>query len=68
MMLLSQNTSYGWKKFLGDYPNYDEAAAIRKKIIRLEVDEISETEKLVKSFFQPIQFELFIKLIRCYNK
>lgn len=38
---LSQNTSYGWKKFLEDYPNHDEAAAIRKKIIRLEVDEIS---------------------------
>lgn len=38
---LSQNTSYGWKKFLEDYPNHDEAASIRKKIIRLEVDEIS---------------------------
>lgn len=38
---LSQNTSYSWKKFLDDYPNHDEAASIRKKIIRLEVDEIS---------------------------
>lgn len=38
---LNQNTSYAWKKFLEDYPNYDEAASIRKKIIRLEVDEIS---------------------------
>jgi len=38
---LSQNTSYGWQKFLEDYPNHSEAAAIRKKIIRLEVDEIS---------------------------
>lgn len=38
---LNQKTSYGWKKFLDDYPNHYEAAAIRKKIIRLEVDEIS---------------------------
>jgi hypothetical protein len=38
---LNQNTSYGWKKFLDGYPNHDEAASIRKKIIRLEVDEIS---------------------------
>lgn len=38
---LNQNTSYVWKKFLEDYPNHVEAAAIRKKIIRLEVDEIS---------------------------
>jgi len=37
----SQNTSYSWKKLLEDYPNHDEAAAIRKRIIRLEVDEIS---------------------------
>jgi hypothetical protein len=37
----SQNTSYSWKKFLEDYPNHDEASAIRKRIIRLEVDEIS---------------------------
>lgn len=41
----SENTSYGWKKFLEDYPNYDEAEAIRKKIIRLEVDEISGDSK-----------------------
>ena len=26
----SQNTSYSWKKFLEDYPNHDEASAIRK--------------------------------------
>jgi hypothetical protein len=38
---LSQNTSYAWKKFLEDYPDHIEASAIRKKIIRLEVDEIS---------------------------
>jgi hypothetical protein len=37
----SQNTSYSWKKFLEEYPNHDEASAIRKRIIRLEVDEIS---------------------------
>lgn len=37
----SQNTSYSWKKFLEDYPNHDEASAIRKRIIKLEVDEIS---------------------------
>lgn len=37
----SQNTSYAWKKFLEDYPNHDEANAIRKRIISLEVDEIS---------------------------
>jgi hypothetical protein len=37
----NQNTSYSWKKFLEDYPNHDEASVIRKRIIRLEVDEIS---------------------------
>lgn len=36
----SNNTSSTWKQFLEDYPNHDEAAAIRKRIIRLEVDEI----------------------------
>lgn len=36
----NQNTSYFWKTFLEDYPNHDEASAIRKRIIRLEVDEI----------------------------
>lgn len=36
-----QNTSFYWKKFLEDYPNYDEAPAISKRIIRLEVDEIT---------------------------
>ena len=40
-LVSSQNTSYSWKKFLEDYPNHDEASAIRKRIIRLEVDEIS---------------------------
>jgi len=37
---LNQNSSYIWKKFLEKYPNHIEAASIRKKIIRLEVDEI----------------------------
>ncbi len=37
----NQNTSYSWKKFLGAYPNHDEASAIGKKIISLEVDEIT---------------------------
>jgi hypothetical protein len=36
-----QNTSSGWKTFLEQYPDHKEASAIRKKIIRLEVDEIS---------------------------
>jgi len=37
----TQNTSYSWKNFLEDYPNHNDASAIRKRIIRLEVDEIS---------------------------
>jgi hypothetical protein len=37
----NKNTSIAWKKFLEDYPNHRESAAIRKKIIRLEVEEIS---------------------------
>lgn len=34
------NSSYIWKRFLDDYPDYFDASAIREKIIRLEVDEI----------------------------
>lgn len=41
----SQNSSYAWKKFLEDYPNHPEASAIKKKIIRLEVDEIIGNSK-----------------------
>lgn len=37
----TQNTSSAWKDFLNNYPNHPDAAAIRKKIIRLEVDEIT---------------------------
>ncbi|RFM32785.1 DUF6759 domain-containing protein [Chitinophaga silvisoli] len=36
----AQNTSYSWRNFLDRYPDYPDAEAIRKKIIRLEVDEI----------------------------
>ena len=36
----NQSTSYAWKKFLEDYPNHDEAFAIKKRIIKLEVEEI----------------------------
>ena len=38
---LNLNTSYGWKKFLEGYPDHIEVSSIRKKIIRLEVDEIA---------------------------
>lgn len=38
---LAQNTSYSWKKFLSNYPDHVEAFVIRKRIIMLEVDEIS---------------------------
>jgi hypothetical protein len=38
---LNQNTSCDWKNFLEDYSSHQEAAALRKKIIRLEVDEIT---------------------------
>lgn len=41
----SQNTSSAWKIFLADYPNHPEASAIKKKIIRLEVDEIMGSSK-----------------------
>lgn len=37
---IAQNTSYSWQNFLDRYPDYPDAEAIRKKIIRLEVDEI----------------------------
>ncbi len=37
----SQNSSYVWEKFLKDYPNYVGAEAIRRKIIRLRVEEIA---------------------------
>lgn len=46
---INQNSSYGWKTFLEQYPDFEDAAAIRKKIIRLEVDEIlgdQETGKI----------------------
>lgn len=36
----TQNNSSSWKKFLEDYPNHPQASAIKKKIIRCEVDEI----------------------------
>lgn len=36
----AQNSSSSWKKFLEDYPNHPQASAIKKKIIRCEVDEI----------------------------
>jgi hypothetical protein len=36
----SENTSSAWKSFLENYPNHPQASAIKKKIIRLEVDEI----------------------------
>ena len=44
----NQNTSYGWKKFLEDYPNHEDASLIKKKIIRLEVDEISGSQETGK--------------------
>jgi outer membrane protein assembly factor BamD (BamD/ComL family) len=36
----TENNSDAWKKFLKNYPNHPQASAIKKKIIRLEVDEI----------------------------
>lgn len=36
----NSNSSYAWKKFLEEYPNYNNANSIKEKIIRLEVDEI----------------------------
>jgi len=41
----AQNTSSAWKKFLENYPNHPKASAIKKKIIRLEVDEILGNSK-----------------------
>jgi hypothetical protein len=44
-----RNSSSAWKEFLSEYPNHNEASSIRKKIIKLEVDEIygdSETGKM----------------------
>ncbi len=38
---LSQDNSYSWKKFLADYPDHSDAYSISKRIIRLEVNEIS---------------------------
>ena len=43
------NSSSAWKEFLFEYPNHNEASNIKKKIIKLEVDEIygdSETGKM----------------------
>lgn len=45
----SGGTSYGWKKFLEEYPDHPKASAIERKIIQLEVDEImgdSETGEM----------------------
>ena len=45
----SQNSSYSWKSFLNEYPDHIEASVIKKRIISLEVDEISgerETGKM----------------------
>lgn len=36
-----RNTSDAWRSFLETYPNHSAAASIKEKIIRLEVDEIS---------------------------
>jgi hypothetical protein len=36
-----ENSSSGWRRFLERYPSYSQASEIRKRIIRLEVDEIS---------------------------
>jgi hypothetical protein len=44
-----RNSSSAWKEFLSEYPNHNEASNIKKKIIKLEVDEIygdSETGKM----------------------
>jgi hypothetical protein len=44
-----RNSSSAWKEFLSEYPNHNEASSIKKKIIKLEVDEIygdSETGKM----------------------
>jgi hypothetical protein len=44
-----RNSSTAWKDFLSEYPNCNEASNIKKKIIKLEVDEIygdSETGKM----------------------
>lgn len=38
---VSQNSASTWKGFLETYPNHPEASEIKKRIIRLEVDEIS---------------------------
>jgi hypothetical protein len=38
---VSRNSSGGWKGFLGTYPDHPEASEIKRRIIRLEVDEIS---------------------------
>lgn len=35
-----RNTSYAWKQFLEEYPDYPQKSAISEKIIRLEVDEL----------------------------
>ncbi len=37
---VNSNSSYAWKRFLEDYPDYPNAGSIKEKIIRLEVDEI----------------------------
>ena len=37
---VTENTSSAWKKFIENYPNHPQAYAIKRKIIRLEVDEI----------------------------
>jgi hypothetical protein len=37
---VTENTSSAWKNFIENYPNHPQASAIKKKIIRLEVDEI----------------------------
>lgn len=45
----NSNSSYAWKKFLEDYPDYPNKSYINEKIIRLEVDEIlgsSETGQM----------------------
>jgi hypothetical protein len=43
------NSSSAWREFLSEYPYHNEASSIKKKIIKLEVDEIygdSETGKM----------------------
>ncbi len=42
---VSRNSSYTWKKFLEDYPDHYEAESIKEKIIRLEVDEITNSSE-----------------------